>query len=271
VHTYLLCYDVAPIRMHIVATYGLWAVGIGLEALVLFRAGKSGILGTYPMFCVYLTCILVSDVALLPMYRLFGSAIYTRFYWTKEFVCMLAGYAVVLELIDRGLECYGGPKKLARKAGFGVFAGIVSFTGGEWLVQRRVGLLLTSIEVQRDLRAAELVLLGLVIGLLLYYHIPVGRNLKGIVLGYGLCVATVVMADAFRSYKGQSFQTAFSLLRSYSFFASLLIWTVFLWSYEPNPVPDGPAQLSDDYDALANWTKGALAGLRGQLGKAARP
>jgi hypothetical protein len=256
--------------MHIVATYGLWAVGIGLEALILFRAGKSAILRTYPIFSVYLACILVSDVALWPMYRLFGSATYARFYWTKEFVCVLAGYAVVLELLERSLDSYSGPRKLARNAGLGIFAGIVAFMAGDWLVQRRGGFLLTSVEVQRDLRAAELVLLGLILTLLLYYHIPVGKNLKGILLGYGLCVATVVMADAFRSYKGRSFQAAFSLLRSYSFFASLLVWAVFLWSYEPNPVPAGPAQLANDYDALASWTKGALAGLRGHLRKAAR-
>lgn len=253
------------------ATYALWAAGIGLESLILFRSAKSPILRTYPRFCVYIACILVSDAALWPVYKMASARTYERFYWAKEFICVIAGYAVVLEILERALDSYDGPKKLARNAALMIFTAIVALTCGEFLLQRRVRFPLTAVEVQRDLRAAELVLLSLIIGLLLYYRIEVGRNLKGIVVGYGLCVATVVIGDAFRSYAGMSFQAAFSVLRSYSFFASLLIWVVFLWSYEPNPVPEHPTQLADDYNALANWTKGALAGMRGHLGKAARP
>jgi hypothetical protein len=253
------------------ATYALWAAGIGLESLILFRSVKSPILRTYPRFCVYIACVLVSDAALWPVYKLFSSQAYRHFYWAKEFICVIAGYGVVLEVLERALESYVGPRKVARNAAFTIFTGIVTFTTGEWLVQRKAGFSLTTVEVQRDLRAAELVLLSLIIGLLLYYRIEVGRNLKGIVLGYGLCVATVVIGDAFRSYAGMPFQAAFSVVRSYSFFASLLIWVVFLWSYERNPVPEHPTQLADDYNTLANWTKGAMAGMRGHLGKAARP
>jgi hypothetical protein len=253
------------------ATYALWAAGIGLESLILFRSVKSTICRTYPRFCVYMVCILVSDAALWPLYRMASPQIYQRCYWAKEFICVIAGYAVVLEILERALESYDGPKKLARNAALAVFTLIVAFTSGEWLLQRSIGFPLTGVEVQRDLRSAELVLLSLIICLLLYYHIPAGRNLKGIVLGYGLCVATVVAGDAFRSYAGMPFQNAFSFLRSYSFFASLLIWTIFLWSYDPNPLPEHPAQLAHDYNSLTNWTKGTLAGMRGHLRRAARP
>lgn len=267
----LLCYHLPSSTLRAMVTYALWIGGIGLESVILFRSAKSPILRTYPRFCIYMICILAGDVGLWPVYRMFSWETYGRFYWAKEFICVIAGYALVMEILERALDSYDGPRKLARKAAFAVFAGIVAFTTGEWLLQRSVRFPLTGVEVQRDLRTAELILISLIISLLLYYRIPIGRNLKGIMLGYGLCVTTVVVGDAVRSYAGMQFQTAFSALRSYSFFASLLIWTVFLWSYQPNPVPERSTQLADDYDTLATWTKGALDGVRGHFRKAVGP
>jgi hypothetical protein len=251
------------------ATLVLWWGGILLEALIIARMWKNRVLRSYPFFGVYLGCVLFSSSSGYILSIMKPSA-YTYWYWGWEFVCVLAGYCVVLELLENALASNAGPRKLARNAALLVFASVVGVTAFQWGVERGLHLISTSIEVERNLRTAELVLLAFIIGVILYYGIPVSRNLKGVLLGYGVVVAVVVMANAAASHSGQSFGTVFSMVRSYSYLAALLIWAGALWSYRSNPVPERPTALAADYDALANWTKGVLAGMRDYVRKAPR-
>jgi hypothetical protein len=248
----------------------LWWAGIFFEALLLVRAAKSAILRTYPLFSLYIACTLAGEVTLFVIYKVFSASAYQHAYWTRELICVLAGYCLVMEVLERSLKSYEGPRRLARNAGLVVFASVVGLTTVQWFSERHGRFLRTTVEVERNLRGGELVLLALIIGTVFYYSIPITRNLKGIILGYGFCVATIVMGDAFRSYAGSSFQTIFSYVRSYSYLVSLLIWTVALWSYDAHPASEQITQLAGDYEALANWTRGALVGARGYLRKAAR-
>lgn len=251
------------------ATLALWWGGILLEALIIARIWKNRVLRAYPFFGLYLGCVLASSSSGYVL-SIVKSSVYGYWYWGWEFVCVLAGYCVVLEIVENALASHEGPRKLARNIALLVFASVVGVTTFQWVVERSSHLILTSIEVERNLRTAELVLLALIIAVIFYYGIPVGRNLKGVLLGYGLVVAAVVMANAAASSAGESFRTVFSMIRSYSYLAALLIWVGTLWSYSPNPVLERPAPLTSDYDALANWAKGVLAGMRDYLRKAAR-
>ena len=246
----------------------LWWACIFLEFLILFRAAKTSLFRTYPFFWAYLVCVFLSDLTAFFLYEASTSHAYRYFYWTKEFVCVIAGYCVVLEIIQVGFASYNGAKKLATNIGLTLFACIVALTAWQSVARRRSALVVTSLEVERDLRAAELVILGLVIVLLAYYRVGIGRNLKGILLGYGFSIAAITMANAFGSYAGPTFSTALSFIRSYSYSAALLIWVFTLWSHQPNPVPRFPKEPPQDYSGLVDWAKDAIHSVRGQLGKA---
>src|SRR5260370_14763009 len=58
----------------------------------------------------------------------------------------------------------------------------------------------TLAELERDLRAIQALLLFVIVALLAYYRVPVGRNLKGISFGYGFDLCTSVMSFAFLSF-----------------------------------------------------------------------
>jgi len=247
----------------------LWWVCILLESLILFRAVTTRILRTYPFFCVYLSCVLAGDVLLFWLYRFSTASVYRHVYWTKEFICVLAGYCVVVEIVQRALASCEGLKRFAAYVGLVVFAFIVGFTALQGLVQRSSEILLSSVEVERNLRSAELVFLALLVAMISYYGIPMGQDLKGIIIGYGLCVATVVLDHAVQSYAG-FYKPIFTTVLSYSYLFSLLVWTFCLWSYHAHPVPNRPTPLDDDYDVLVNSTREAIVVLRGLLGKAAR-
>jgi hypothetical protein len=244
-----------------------YSAGILLEGTILFRCFRTGSFRQYPFFCVYLSCIFVTDIGLFPAYKLVSPSVFRTCYWAKEFVCVIAGYAVIMEIIETAFARFDGPKKLGRNAGLITFAAIVGITALQAGFQRAPNSVQTSIQVEANLRGAELILLSIVIGVIFYYSVPVGRNLKGIIVGYGICTAAVVMNEAIRTFAGPSFQPAFSTIWSYSYVLALGVWAAALWSYEPNPVPESANQTEGDYEALAARTRTTLAGVRGYLRK----
>jgi hypothetical protein len=252
-------------------TTAVWLAGIVLELLILVRCAKTGSFRIYRFFCVYLGCVFAGDLALPYLYKVLSSDAYRTCYWIKEFLCVIAGYAVVMEIIERAFEHYEGPKKLGRNAALIVFAAIVGATALQAALDRVASSVHRPIDVEVCLRGAELLLLSIVIAVIFYYGVPVGRNLKGITVGYGICTAAVVMNEAIRSFAGRPFYAAFASIWSYSYLVSLVIWVAALWSYEPNPAPEGWTQMDGDYQALANRTRMALAVMRGHLRRAARP
>jgi hypothetical protein len=253
------------------ATTVIWISGITLELLILSRCVKTGSFRVYPFFFAYLACVFAGDVALIPLSRVLPKRLYADCYWAKEFLCVIAGYAVVMEIIERAFAHYEGPKRLGRNAALIIFTAIVACTALQAAFQQVSHPGQNSFDVEASLRGAELILLAIVIAVMSYYRIPLGKNLKGITIGYGICTAAVVINESIGALARWSFYPAFSRVWSYSYIVSLGIWIIALWSYEPNPVPEGPNRMGGDYEALANRTRTALAGMRGHLGKAARP
>jgi len=249
-------------------TLMVWWGTFVLEAVILLRCYRNRVLQTYPFFATYLAFVLLSSMSEYVVFKTRSGSTYQYWYWSMEFVRVILGYSVVLEVMERGLESYEGPRRLGRNAGLLVFAFIVGLTTMQWVVRWGLPSLRTSVEVERNLRSAELVLLAVVLGVIFYYRVPIGRNLEGIIIGYGLCVATVVADHALRSYLGERFQSTFSVAAGYSYLCSLMIWLVFLWSYQPNPVPVRPNPLSSDYDALAQRVRKALESTRGHVKRA---
>lgn len=246
----------------------VWYIGIFLELLILFRCFKTGSFRLYPFFVIYLGCVCVGDV---PLSKMLAPATYKLCYWSKEFICVLAGYALLMEIIEKAFAYFEGPRKMGRNAALITLAAIVGFTGFQAMVDHLSSASHTSIQIEANLRGAELVLLLIVITVITYYRIPIGRNLKGIIIGYGICTVAVAVDEAVRTFAGASFHAAFSAVWSYSFLVPLVIWAGMLWSYQPNPVPSGWTQIDGDYGILAGRTKATLAGVVGHLRKAVRP
>jgi hypothetical protein len=247
----------------------MWGAGIALEAIIVFRSFRSRMVSSYPLFYAYMACVLLTEISRYVLHEM-NSPMWVNWYWGTEFVCLLMGYFVIFDILEKTLAPYEGPKRFARNVGLVIFAGVVAITTIQLIAGNHFAPGLTSVEVERNLRGAELVLLGGVLLIVANYGVPLGRNLKGMILGYGLYVAAVVMDNAARSYLGASFQGIFSAVRSTSYLAALLVWTVALWSYHPNPVPSAPGDLNGDYQVMVSKTKNALGEVRSHLGKGGR-
>ena len=109
------------------------------------------------------------------------------------------------------------------------------------------------------------------LGLLAYYAIPLGRNLKGIVYGYGLFLVSNLVALTLRGVVGQRFQEIWQYLQPSSYLAVLLAWCWTLWSYAPAPRPEHEPELENDYETLVAATKWRLRILRSRVWRGIQP
>jgi hypothetical protein len=125
--------------------------------------------------------------------------------------------------------------------------------------------------VQRDFLFVQAILLIVLLQVISYYSIATGRNVKGMLLGFGQCVGTTLMVIALRAHLGPAFQGTWSVLQQISYLAALAIWVVAMWSYDGNPAPNSGIAPDADYDELAARTRAMVNVAGTQLVKVERP
>ena len=247
----------------------LAGVGVFVESLILYRAFVTGSVRKYAFFCVYIACVLLVDVSRDVVYLLDGRG-YLQFYFVTEFLSLLVGYGVVLEVTRKSLEAYPGAERLSRHLIISIFLAIFGYVSCKALVSAGWSPANSLMELERDLRGVQALVILSVVALLFYYRIEIGRNLRGIILGYGMYIASLVIGLALRSYGGGRLDLATRTAQPYTYLLCLLIWLVALWSYAPNPVRDASMRLEVDYETLVGRTRGMLGTMRQLLERSAR-
>jgi hypothetical protein len=249
--------------------YLIGAIGLAMEGLLLFRAIRGKSVAKFRLFWIYIACVFLVDVVRDISY-LSSPASYPILYWATQFLSLLVGYGVILEIVQKSLAHYPGAERVARALVLAIFIIVFSYamiksgTEPHWSPGTTYG------ELERDLRAVQAMVFIGILGILFHYGIAIGRNLKGILLGYGLFLGVSVLTLALRSYAGKTLDPWWQPVLQYSYLASLVIWTVGLWRYYPEPVTQ-PTQFGADYEALALKTSGALSWVRSYLERTARP
>src|SRR5438045_1760326 len=77
--------------------------------------------------------------------------------------------------------------------------------------------------------------------------IPLGRNLSGILLGYGLFVGISVIQLTFVTNTASRFNRFWAHVSPGSYLMVLGLWALHLWSYAPNPEPKRAVRLEEQY------------------------
>ncbi len=246
----------------------VWWLGILLEAVILVQAIRGGFFGKYPLFYSYIATVLGVSIFLYIGAQMFPLW-YRKAYWNAQIITLAVGCGVILEVIRHVLAPHPGPARFARWAAVAVFAAIFfavflhSFFLREWMPAKN------SAELERDLRMAQALALFVIAFLIFYYRIAIGRNMKGMMVGFGLYVSISLISLTLRLLFGVQFSPAWKVIQSTSYLGALSVWTVALWSYEPNPVAKPPAGKAD-YEALARGTRAALDEVRSNFKRTAQ-
>jgi len=249
----------------------LWlieAAGVVVEFGLLFRGLRVRLFSRYYFFYTYITSVMLAS-ALMAGVILKMPTLYHQWYWALQLATLVTGYGILLEILNHILSPYPGAERFARFSGLIAFGSVFCFAViAPFFMPRWSPGTLT--EFERDLRFVQALFISVLLAVIFYYGIPIGKNMKGMVLGYGVYIATSLMSLAFRSYAATRFGVVWRVGQPLSYDTSLVIWLVALWSYCPNPVPDPNIHLEEDYEALAARTRSVIGAIRTYLGKAAR-
>jgi hypothetical protein len=249
----------------------LWWGGNALISLLLLRSLTGKFFRKYPIFYVYLSYVLLESLLRFYIYVFHPIAYQTFYWWHTQFIGVTLGYGVIWEIYLQTLASYAGAARMARILLSAVFIAVVikvlagSLSGPAWSGPA------TAADLERNLRTAQAMLLITIVGLLAYYAIPVGRNLRAMLLGYGFYIGASVISLTLRSYLGVNFQLSWQYLQQTIYDVTLAIWCAGLWSYAPNPAPRDEVMLERDYELLAAQTTKLLGQVRAYLMRAVRP
>jgi hypothetical protein len=189
-------------------------------------------------------------------------------YWTCEFLSLVLGCLVFFEFYRIALSPYPGTARMARALLAILFVVamvrtiVKTVNVPEWWQN------VTPAQVEGLLRVCQLLAILALTFLFLFYSIPFGKNLRGILIGYGLFISWSVLCLALVSAGVATAKTFWSFTFPLSYLISLFVWTMHMWSYQPNPVPDRSIPLEQEYQRVAAATQRRLHTARGYLTKA---
>ncbi len=244
----------------------IWLVSIAVELLLVARGVQQKLVGRYPFFYSYISFVLISDLLLFAIRVPQNTYLYL--YWIAEFLGLVLGCLVFFEFYRVALSPYPGTARMARALLAVLFATamiktvIKTASVPEWWHNA------TPAQVEGLLRVCQLLAILSLTALILFYSIPTGKNLRGILLGYGLFVSWSVICLALVAVGVARFNSLWSYTFPLSYLITLVVWTRHLWSYEPNPVPDRAIPLEQEYQRVAAATQRCLHDARGYLAKA---
>lgn len=248
----------------------IWWSGITIEAVLLARGLFGKLLKQYPAFYSYLLFVWLQSLLRFSVHYA-RPQLYSKVYWLTEWLGVLAGCAVVFEIYRVGLRAYPGTARLARN--LLTFVLLLAFvkatveTGNnpQWWSAT------PAFDLELALRVVQALALVALVALFLFYAIPFGRNLRGILLGYGLFLGESVVWLSFVPRTSESFRAFWSHIHTSSYFIVLVVWVLHLWSYAPNPEPKTAVLLEEQYQRMAAITSRRLQEARGYLARAVRP
>ena len=248
----------------------IWLLTNGLLIVVVVRAIRAKLFIRYWIFYLYLSHVLIFSLVRMYIYSS-KSAAYADIYWYTQFLSLAVGYCVIWEIYRQTLSDYPGTLRIGRIAVSGLFALVMLKVIIDAAYARTWSLVSSIEEVECDLRAVQIALLALLIGLVVYYSIPVGRNIRGMVQGYGFFVSTSVIDLTLRSYFRDSTWPWWRYSQPLMYMLTVCVWAVTLCSLQPNPKPQKVVQLETDYDLLAQRTAYAITKARNHIFRAVRP
>jgi hypothetical protein len=240
----------------------IWWAGNLVLALILLRAWRGRLFARYPYFFGYVACVFCSSLVRVYVFAAYPQA-YRAWYWISEAIGVVAGFGVTWEVYTHVLAPYRGVNRMARSI-LGVLLGLVlSKAFVELWRDPRRSLGPTTAELEGNMRVVQALLLLALLGLIVQYAVPMGRNIRSMLVGYALYIGCSAVTLSLHSRLADGFGEFLSLSLRSAYMVTLAIWSVGMWSYSSNPAPDN--SLECDYERVSEHTIRALGQLRNHL------
>lgn len=242
-----------------------WSVGtldMLLQIVLVTRSAVNGSFVKYPLFFFPLVSSLIGTVTLLVVFRIDLPA-YAQWYWCAEFVTLALCCGSCPEILRHGCAHNRATRRFALAVNASLAVSICLFmaiflTGaGDWSRSKYFYAL------ERDFRGAEALIYAAMVAGILYFGIPLGRNLKSILLGYGLYIGSSLLLLSMTVQFPHYFGRGWNPVPALCYGASLVIYLVGLWNYDPPPQPEHATELAARVrEALNSYIEYCKARLR---------
>lgn len=248
----------------------IWLGGAVLEAGLLFRGWRAGLLHRYKFFYAYVAWILLTQSISFWFYK-HSPEFYQALYWDMQFVTVAASYGVCVEIFQNALRHSQGLARSAQKLMLVVFVAALSYAASDFLHGRPDSIARAAAALGSYLSYVEALVLVIMLWLFGRYRISFGRNLLGLVIGYSLWVGIDVIILILLFLPGNGASTVLRRLMPAVYLVSLIVWCVGLWRSEPEPPQDSESNIERDYKLLAAKTRASFAQLSARTGRTLRP
>ena len=233
----------------IAAEFLVWFIGLGLQVAILFRGVAAGLWRHYGFFYAQIAFSFASSAPALWVYLVHRAA-FSAYYWETEFLTAFAACGILLDILRHAFALTAATRIFASAARYTVYAAV-----GLFLVLYIVGHggyapLSHLIVLERDFRFVQTALLLGVTAAVFYFGAPLGRNLRGMLVGYGLYIASNLVTLSLESRFPASFDKVWNFLQPAIYCASTVMYLVYLWSYYPPPKLEGAAEITKQADEL---------------------
>ena len=237
-------------------------LSIGLEVSLLWCLFRRHLWRHYSYFCGYVVYnLIVQDFFLFGVWSL-APRFYRVVYWQTETVSVALRFLVLWEVFRHTFPVGFLTKRMTSKwitvgsLGLGLLSAI-------WTLASYRAVPSPYYALERGLGFPQAVLTLGILLLARYYHVPLGRNIWWIAVGFGgyVSISTVNFA-VFDLY--HSFLPYWQVLVPLSFNAMLAVWIWAVWDYAPNP-PIAVADAAEQAAELDWWRerwKGTLSSVR---------
>lgn len=217
--------------------YMLPRLGVPLQAVLLWRLLRRDLRFKYPYFTIFVLFNFARDLSLFPIVW-YKPAWFAWAYWHTEIISLFLRFPVIWEFFHRVFPKRSLLHEIAWKSLITVEVVVlpaVLWMGSAQSSSVRTFHAYVSPLFEQYLSLAQALLLLAPVAVALYYHIQLGRNMRGLGLGLGmyLCLCSINMANV------QIFPSFFAwwrLLSPATFFFTLVVWTWAFWDYAPSPV-----------------------------------
>lgn len=235
----------------------IWCVAFFLEALLLTRGLQTKLVRWFPIFYSYILFVLLEEILRFAAYRISPND-YAQVYWITQFLGLLIGSAIIFETYRVGLARFPGAARMARRLLLVVFGAVFA----KALLNSSHGLFFwlaaTSVGLERSLRIVQEVAILSLLSLFWWYAIPISRNLRGILLGYGLFVAVTILQFTLWPHFRASLGPIWPYAQPICYVGILVFWVSALWRRALILGVGQEMQLEDDYQRLAASTRAQL-------------
>jgi hypothetical protein len=246
-----------------------WMFSLLIEAIILFRSAFGSMFRRYPFFYASVLCSFLGDVLLLAI-RNWTPSLYLQTYWGFQLLTLFAACGIVLEIFKHVLSGYPGAERFARAVSIAIFVSVLAFALIYPSLSTGPSIAASVIAFERDVRMVQAIFLCVILMIILRYRIQAGRNVMGMMVGYGFYIFGSLFSLAIRAYAGRSFDSVWRFIQPFSYDACLVVWAYAMWAYAPGPAPEPGVRLESDYEALAAGTRGALGAMRSYIGRSIR-